>query len=203
MSPTKKVCVLAVVMVLFFIPVMSDSAAGSVHVDNDSVHVTRGFDDRTAGALSITMENRGATDILVNITIGGNYPHTGHVYALRENVAIPYGEHLTVEMSFHIGDPGIYWVNVIVTDALADEGAAPLTQINHIQITVSLSIWSNTWTYIAIVLVIIIVAIAAFIKMRGNPKVEESGAFTAMEEERKAGKSRSGTKREEYKGRRR
>lgn len=197
----KKVCLLAMVMVLFFIPVASGSVAGNVYLHDGDVRVTKGFDDRSAGTLSITMENNGATDVYVNISVGGNYPHVGHVYAVAENVMIPYGESLTVDVSFRIYNPGTYWINVIVTDALADEHVI-LVQSNNIQITVNQSIWSNTWTYIAIIIVIIIVAIGAFIKIRSNPKVEESGAFTAMEEERKAGKKGSGTRREEYKGRR-
>ncbi|MCL2607443.1 MAG: hypothetical protein FWD92_02645 [Methanomassiliicoccaceae archaeon] len=194
----KKVCLLAMVMLLFFIPAASGSAAGSVYMNDNSIRVTSGFDDRSSGTLSIMLENKSATDIIVNVSVEGNYPHPDRVYALRENITVPYDRLLDVAMSFHIGTPGTYWVKVIVTDASSGE---ILSERNNIQIDVGQSIWSNTWTYIAIIIVIIIIAIGAYIKIRGNPKVEESGAFTAMEEERKAGKKGSGTKREEYKGR--
>jgi uncharacterized membrane protein len=62
------------------------------------------------------------------------------------------------------------------------------------------SIWSNVWTYVAIVIVILIVGIAFWLRMRSNPKVDSAGAYTAMEEERKATKSK-GAKKQEYKGR--
>jgi hypothetical protein len=41
-----------------------------------------------------------------------------------------------------------------------------------------------------------------FLRMRSNPRATvESGTFTAMEEERRAGKRRSGAEKEEYRGR--
>jgi len=39
------------------------------------------------------------------------------------------------------------------------------------------------------------------IKMRGTPKADNDGAFTAMEEERKAGRAKANAGKEEYKGR--
>jgi hypothetical protein len=200
MSPMKKVCLLAMVMILFFIPVVSGSVAG-FQLSDGNIRETRGFDDRSAGTLHILLENDSSADIVVNVTVRDNLNHA-HVYAVMNNITVPYTDSVDVGISFQIGTPGQYWIRVDVTDALTGD---PLSEwsTNTIMITVNQSIWSNTWTYIAIIVVIIIVAIGAFIKMRSNPKVEESGAFTAMEEERKAGKKGSGTKREEYKGRRR
>jgi len=197
MTSLKKVSLLALAMIVLIMPViaMSDDASGEVSLYDDDVWVSKGFDDRTNGIISVRLFNAGTDEVAITVSIGNV---EGITYISRDLNLQPE-EVRTETLSFRITEPGTYYLEVIVTgeeDAVTEQNRQTLT------IIVDRSIWSNTWTYVAIIIVIIIVAIAAFIKMRGTPRgADEAGTFTAMEEERKAGKKRSGTDREEYKGR--
>ena len=206
----KRILVLAMVMVALIIPVaaISDDASGQdVFVYNGDINVTRGFDDRNAGTVSVRVSNTAVGSVAVDVYITDlGY----HEYASVKNVSIDGvgmgaeegdSEFKDISLTFQIGSPGDHYLKVVVVEADAAVGSDNLIE-STFSVSVGKSIWSNTWTYVAIVLVVIIVGIGAFIKMRSTPRVPEgAGTFTAMEEERKAEKKRSGAKKEEYKGR--
>ena len=202
MSLLKKVSVLAVIMIALIIPAVaiSGNAVGDVEITGDAK--AGGFNDRTAGTVTVRLYNTSIDLATGDITVSVvRFDEPGAVYA--EKIVSFTGEEtegfMDVSLSFRLDSPGTYYARVIIEGDSAD----PIKYSVPVTIEVGRSIWSSTWTYVAIVLVIIIVAIAVFIKMRGAPKVEDKGTFTAMEEERKAGKGqRSGrTEKEEYKGR--
>ena len=215
----KKVLVLALVMVALIIPVtaLSDDASGDegLFVYNGDVDVTKGFDDRTAGTVSVRISNTAADGVTVDVYIT-DWIDYSIVYADSkkdhpDGISIEGvgsdaddGAFVTkdVSMKFQISSSGEYHLRVVVVEqGMAVDQENMLTG-SIFDLSVGRSIWSNTWTYVAIILVIVIIAIAAFIKMRSTPRVSEgAGTFTAMEEERRAEKKRSGTKKEEYKGR--
>jgi len=208
MSLTKKVLALAIVMVALIIPAvaMSESASGDVKVYNGDINITKNFDDRTAGTVTVRLHNTGLGDMTVDVHIVG-WADFSTVYQSASNIMVAGLDEseisfTDVSLTFLVNTPGHYNVRVIVMehgDVIGEDD--PITQMGF-QFDVSRSIWSNTWTYVAIILVIVVIGIAAFIKMRSNPKLpSEAGTFTAMEEERRAGKQRSRTEKEEYKGR--
>ena len=197
MSLLKKVTVLAVIMAALIIPVaaLSENAAGEASLRDNSVWVSKGFDDRTAGTVTVRVFNTESYPVQVSVSIVDIF--SGATYA-SGNVTVPGNGSADLPLSFKIGAPGTYHVNVMIKGA----DVSPIqNQISNFEITVGRSIWSNTWTYIAIVIVLIIVGIFVFLRMRSAPKVDNAGEFTAMEAERKAGKKTSGAKKEEYKGR--
>jgi hypothetical protein len=214
MTPMKKVLVLALVMVALIIPVtaLSDDASGDegLFVYNGDVNITKGFDDRTAGTVSVRISNTAADGMTADVYIT-DWIDYGRVYASVKNVSIDGvgldaddGAFATkdVSMTFQIGTPGEYHLRVVVVEQGKAVSQENMLTGSIFDISVDKSIWSNTWTYVAIIIVIVIIAIAAFIRMRSTPRVSEgAGTFTAMEEERKAEKKRSGAKKEEYKGR--
>jgi hypothetical protein len=195
MSLAKKLGVLALVAIALLIPAvaLSENAAGKVALDDNSLWVSNGFDDRTDGTITVRIYNDDTVpaDVLVTITD----PVSGHVYVER-TVTVPGEAGKDFGFSFRISSPGTYYLVVEISGA--DVGVESSLGI---YVDVGRSIWSNTWTYVAIVIVIIVILIAGFIRMRGMPKADNAGAFTAMEEERKAGRGRSGAGKEEYKGR--
>ncbi|MCL1984797.1 MAG: hypothetical protein FWG58_05320 [Methanomassiliicoccaceae archaeon] len=207
MSLLKKISVLAVIMIALIIPAaaISGSAAGDVTITGDVK--AGGFDDRTSGTVTVKLYNSGET-ATGNVTVSVvKFDDPEKVYAKR-TVSFTGDETdgmMDVGLSFRVGTPGTYWAVVMIEgdDVLISSEDGPAQDRMTFEFTVGQSIWSSTWTYVAIVIVIIIVAIAVFIRMRGAPKVDDAGTFTAMEEERKAGKGqRSGrTEKEEYKGR--
>ncbi|MCL2142725.1 MAG: hypothetical protein FWH44_00465 [Methanomassiliicoccaceae archaeon] len=199
MSLLKKMCVLAIVAVALLIPAVaiSENASGDAMLYDGSVRQTGGFDDRTNGTISVRVSNSDTSvPVTVNVTIRD--PVSGAVYISGRAVTVPAGyDSRDFGFSFRIGSPGTYHLIV----EISGDDAAEVEFAQSIDIEVGRSIWSNTWTYIAIVIVIIVILIAVFLKMRGAPKADSAGAFTAMEEERKADRKKTGTDREEYKGR--
>jgi len=199
MTMLKKASVLALIMVALIIPVvaLSDNAAGEVGIDKD-IRVVGGFDDRSSGSIVVTLYNDGSTEATVTLFVIGLYADDGRVFAGPLTWKIPAGGIKEDTIKFPCGSTGTHWAKVVVEGDNIDAVRGEMS----FEFTVGRSIWSNTWTYVAIIVVIIIVAIAALIKMRSNPRIPENvGTFTAMEEERKAGKQRSKTEREEYKAR--
>jgi len=202
MSLLGKVTVLTLVMIALIIPAaaMSDDAAGEAELRDGSIWVSNGFDDRNSGTITVRVFNVGLESVSVNVTIKDSV--TGHVYASSTGVNVPApaggadSAAVDVPLSFHMGSPGKVWVDVQIDGDYINTSQS----IMVFEFEVRQSIWSNTWTYVAIILVIIIVGVAVFLKMRGAPKAEDTGTFTAIEEERKAGRKRSADK-EEYKGR--
>jgi len=201
MSLFRKVSVLTLVMIALIIPALaiSDDAAGEAELRDSSIWVSNGFDDRGSGTITVRVFNVGTETVAVKVTIVST--GTDDVYA-TSSVNVPgdtgagFG-YLDVPLSFHIGTPGRYWVDVKIESLSGTVNDAQSIMIFDFE--VRQSIWSNTWTYVAIILVIVIAGIGIFIKMRSTPKVEETGTFTAMEEEKKAGRKSTG--KEEYKGR--
>jgi len=198
MSLAKKIGVLSLVVIALLIPAvaLSENAAGEAKLYDDSVWVSGGFDDRSDGTVTVRIYNSdpNSTEVVL-VTIKD--PVSGHVYINSRSVTLPVGSaYVDTGFSFRIGSPGSYYVIVEIS---GDHVGVEKSQ--GLYIDVGRSIWSNTWTYVAIVILIIVVAIALIIKMRGTPKAENDGAFTAMEEERKAGRTKPSAGKEEYKGR--
>ncbi|MCL2712545.1 MAG: hypothetical protein FWD37_04655 [Methanomassiliicoccaceae archaeon] len=202
MSILKKTFVIAFVMIALLIPVaaLSDSAAGEVKIDGD-INVRGGFDDRTAGTVIVTVHNSDdENDSTISILIV-DLLNEDIKYAEVSGIEVPAGKALDVPIKFRVGSSGTHYAKVIISGDDVDDEA--ITSSLTFSFDVGRSIWSNTTTYIAIVIAILVVVIAVVLKMRSAPKVEEAGAFTAMEEERKAGRAtkRSGADKEEYRGR--
>lgn len=192
----KNVSVFALVMIVLIVPAvaLSENADGSPYLDNGDVSVTREFDDRTAGEITVTVHNANATP-MSNVKVYAKDPLSGRTYDTK-TTDVAAGGSAVVRLSFTVDTPGTYWATVFV-----ENSTGTIIDQMTVSFTVGQSIWSNTMTYVAIVAVIIILIIVAFIKIRSAPKVDNAGAYTAHEEERKAGKKKSGTGKEEYKGR--
>jgi len=202
MSLFRKVSVLTLVMIALIIPVaaLSDDAAGDAELRDGGVWVSGGFNDRSSGTITVRVFNAGADAVSVVVKITGM--GADNVYAASSTVTIPGDpgtgfSYVDVPLSFHVGSTGRHWVDVHIESVYG--GLNESQSVMVFDFEVRQSIWSNTWTYIAIILVIIVAGIGIFIKIRGTPKAEETGSFTAMEEERKASKRSTG--REEYKSR--
>jgi hypothetical protein len=202
MSLFRKVSVLTLVLVALIIPVaaLSEDAAGDAELRDGSVWVSSGFNDRGSGTITVRVFNTGTDFAVVDVKITGM--GTDNVYAIG-TVNVPgdpgsgFG-YEDIQLSFHMGNTGRHWVDVHI-EHVSGSGVNDAQSVMVFDFEVRQSIWSNTWTYIAIILVIVIAGIGLFIKMRGAPKAEDTGSFTAMEEERKASKRSTG--REEYKSR--
>jgi hypothetical protein len=201
MSLVKKAFALALIMAVLVVPAvaLSENADGLM-ITNDT-RVTKNFDDRTAGIITVNLKNDSTADITVDVYIIDQLKKDV-VYASVKGVSIPAGGYVNVELKFTVTVPGEYWGRVMVMNADVPLGQVdPMAQMG-VHFNVDRSIWSNTWTYVAIIFVIVIVGIALFIRMRSNPKApEEAGTFTAMEEKRKEERKRTGTGKKEYKGR--
>ena len=203
MTTVKKLSVLMLAMIALIIPAiaLSDSAAGDVGIYNSGdIHVTD-FNDRGSGTVTLMLYNNDSVNdeiVTVRIVEMGN---ESRVFGSAK-VTVPADTAVTgfeVKVTISTGSQGHFWAKAIVTGDAVNE---PMSQ-TPFEFSVGRSIWSNTSTYIAIIAVVIIVGIALFLKMRNAPKPDETGyTFTEMEEDRKAGKGRTGAKREEYKGRR-
>jgi hypothetical protein len=204
MSLQKKALVLALAMVALIIPLLAVSgiAAAAGELDNSSISA-HGFDNRSSGTVTVKVLNGEATERTVNVYITEwsisndvtTWDASKNNFASATVTFTEEDESKTVSLGFRNDSVGTHQARVIVTDT---EGNI-LTQMGF-DYTVGRSIWSNTWTYVAIVIVILVIVIAAWLRMRGNPKVDSAGAYTAMEEERRASRSK-GAKKEEYKGR--
>jgi hypothetical protein len=202
MRSLKKTAVVAFVMIALLIPVLAicDNAAGEAELRTDSVWVSGGFNDRTDGTITVRVFNINAGD---ELTVTINNIFTGNMFggATRTIVATDADESrgfVDIGVSFRIGDPGKYFASIVVT---GDNVSETRNEINTFNFEVGRSIWSSIWTYVAIIVVIIIIGIVLLLRMRAAPKVEHSGAFTAMEEERQVKRKSSSAKKEEYKGR--
>ena len=200
MTTVKKLSVLMLAMIALIIPAiaLSDSAAGSVGIYNSGdIHVTD-FNDRGTGTVTMMLYNNGTNDekVTVSIVETGN---ESRVFG-SATVTVPADTSgFEVKITISTGSQGHFWAKAIVTGTAVNE---PISQ-TPFDFSVGRSIWSNTSTYIAIIAVVIIIGIALFLRMRSAPKPEGTEyTFTEMEEDRKAGKGRTGAKREEYKGRR-
>ncbi|MDR0791086.1 MAG: hypothetical protein LBE47_00930 [Methanomassiliicoccaceae archaeon] len=191
----KKAFVLMIAMVALMIPVLalseSAAAADEKWLDNTSIHA-RGFNDRSDGTVTVKVYNVGLLAREVTVYVGErDNPDSRYASAV---IQFQDGEEYKfVDLRFRMGS-GTHYATVFVTDS----AGAELWRMSF-DFDSGRSIWSNTWTYVAIILVIVIIGIAAFLKMRGAPKVDNAGAYTAMEEERRATKKSAG--RQEYKGR--
>jgi hypothetical protein len=206
MSSMKKVSVLMFAVLILAVPIMlSENAEGDILLPANGIHAS-GFDDRSDGTLTVRVINDTSSAVTVNVLVfadNGSVDNLGRLLAANNNIEMGANETRVIILSFNLGSEGTHHVRVVVYDAsLADNDDRTAGVLNQqgVEIYVGLSIWSNTWTYIAMVLVIIVAAVALLIRMRSNPRIPEAaGTFTAMEEERKAGKRSSG--RERYKGR--
>jgi len=201
MSLFRKVSVLTLVMIALIIPAaaLSQDAAGEAELRDGSIWVSDGFDDRSSGAITVRVFNTGVEPVVVNVKITGMGSDNEYATGTLTVPGDPGSGsgYADIRLSFQIGSPGRHWVDVHIEGAY---GVVNDSQsVMGFEFEVRQSIWSNTLTYVAIILVIVVAGIGIFIRIRGTPKVEETGTFTAMEEERKAGKR--GTGREEYKSR--
>jgi hypothetical protein len=205
MSVQKKVLVLALAVIALIIPVimMSGAAVADKELDLTSIS-TRGFDNRSPGTVSVKVINELADARTVNVYVTDwNIPLDATTWGASNNNLVSASvkfvlgdESKVVNLDFRNDSVGTHHARVIVTDA---DGVI-LSQMIF-SYTVDRSIWSSMWTYAAIVIVIIIVGIAFWLRMRGNPKVDTAGAYTAMEEERRVNRTTKSSKKEEYKGR--
>jgi hypothetical protein len=203
MTVPKKMLVLAFAMVALLIPVtaLSDNASGEVMIDGD-IDVRGGFDDRSAGRIIVTIYNDSAASVTVDLTIISTFPNDGKVFAKETGIEIPANTAVNVPLKFTVGSVGTHWAKAVIEGDGVDPEAIQSSM--SFSFDVGRSIWSNTATYVAIVIVILVIVVAVILKMRGAPKAEDTGVFTAMEEERRAGRTpskRTGADKEEYKGR--
>jgi len=198
MSLMKKVSVLVLVMIALIMPVvaLTDNAAGAVNI-NSNVQAS-GFDDMTEGTVTFRVHNSGADSVTVNIRIV-NLENESKVY-YTSSVTVPGEGSTLVTARFTVNSVGSYYGLIKITGEGIDPDA-PASSMSF-PFSVDRSIWSNPSTYLVIIAVIAIAAVGIFIKMRSTPKAPvETGTFTAMEEERKAGKAKTGTGKERYRGR--
>jgi len=198
MSLMKKSSVLMLVMIALIVPAvaLTDNAAGAVNLNSEVQ--AGGFDDRGAGSVTFRVHNTGEDSVVVNITIV-DLENQGTVY-YTSSVTVPGEGSTLVTARFTVGSAGSYYGLIKISGEGIDP-AAPTSSMSF-HFTVDRSMWSNTGTYLVIIAVIAIAGIGIFIKMRSTPKAPvDTGTFTAMEEERKAGRKETGTGKERYKGR--
>jgi len=203
MKSLKKVGVLALIMVALIIPAVAvcGNASGETGLYDDGVWVSGGFNDRSTGSITVRATGDITDGDVLTATITDLF--SGHVFATRTITVVESDEergYIDIVLSFRIGSPGKYFAIVELTGTNVSE---KFNTVSTFSFDVGKSIWSNTWTYVAIIIVIILIAIVLILRMRASPKVEDTGAFTAMEEERqeKRKSSSKGAKKETYKGR--
>jgi len=201
MRSLKRIAVVALIMAALIIPVIaiSESASGAAELRDESITVSGGFSDRSNGTVTVNVFAITEGDS-VTVTVSDLFSKATYATATRTATeAEEEAGYMKFVLSFRIGTPGTYHAAVVIT---GDDVNEARSQDNTLVIEVGKSIWSSIWTYVAIIVVIIIIGIVVLIRMRAVPKVDNSGAFTAMEEERQVKrKSSPGAKKEEYKGR--
>jgi len=201
MKPLMKTAVVAFAMIALLIPVLAicDNAAGEAELRTDSVSVAGG-NDRSASTVNVRVFGVAEGE---TVTVSVYELFDGHLFGSASRTATAADEErgfFDIGVSFRVGT-GTYFAYVVIT---GDNVSETRNQISTVSFEVGRSIWSNVLTYVAIIAVIIIIAIVVLLRMRAQPKVDNAGAFTAMEEERQVKKKSSSSqsaKKEEYKGR--
>ena len=202
MKSLKKVGVLALIMVALIIPAVAvcGNASGETALYDDGVWVSGGFNDRSNGTITVRATGDITDGDVLTVTIKDLF--SGNVYAARTITVAESDEergYIDIGLSFRVGTPGKYFAIVELTGTNVSE---EFSTVSTLSFDVGRSIWSSTWTYVAIIVVIILVGIVLFLRMRAAPKVDSGGAFTAMEEERQEKrKSSKSARKETYKGR--
>ncbi|MDR0334360.1 MAG: hypothetical protein LBH69_00520 [Methanomassiliicoccaceae archaeon] len=201
MKSLKKIGVLALIMIALIIPAVAiaENVSGDkAAIYDESVRVTGGFNDRSTGTITVKVIGEIIEGDELTITI--TELKTGNLFGTTTIIVTEADElrgFVNISVSFRIGNPGTYFGVVSLTGTDVHE---TYNIDSTLRFDVGKSLWSSIWTYVAIILVVVIIAIVIFMRMRALPKVENTGAFTAMEEERRVKKG-SSAKKETYKSR--
>lgn len=197
-----KKSILAIVLIaMIAVPIISiysvddaDAATGDKYLFMDTGTLTHGgFDSRTEGTVSITIENN--TDINAKVSVYVTYQYNDNPISSVNDILIPIGGEEKVDLKFMIDSQGTkdltIWAKSETPEANFFKGVAT-EEINYnFSINVKQSIWSNWGTYVAIILIVAIVGIAVFIKYRNAPKAEQTTTFTELEDLKRSKRGQS------------
>jgi|GEM_PF-1193283 len=199
---SKKIVALALVLSFLVLPLAfaGSSSAADLQFDNSQSRVGS-FTQGSSGSVTVFLQN--TTDSPISATVYVAFPNSDSPRLAQTQVTVPGNDAdgnpgvAEVSLSFRIDSPGTHWVRVWATYMAEDPSnpgsyvETPLLVPEILEIHVNSSIWSNTSTYIAIVVVILVVAVAVyFLKIRNPSKKNDvaAGTFTAMESRRLAKK---------------
>jgi uncharacterized membrane protein len=202
MTSLKKIAVLAFITVALIVPALaiSKDVSGEAKLWDGGIWVSNSFSDRSDGTITVRMVDVVDGDVItVKITDLAENMFPGATRTVTVTEADEERGYINIDVTFRMGTPGHYRAQVIVT---GDNVIAPPYNQKSFEFDVGKSIWSSVWTYVAIIVVIVIIGIVLLIRMRGAPKVDHAGAFTALEEERVEKKRTTSAKKEQYKSRR-
>ncbi|MDY0293387.1 MAG: hypothetical protein RBQ77_02290 [Candidatus Methanomethylophilaceae archaeon] len=182
-SYTKFMTVAAILaIVLVSATAMAPSGDADVEITSDA-RVVSGFDNMTAGTISVSYTNTGSDPVTVEFyatyTSGGDRLAEG-------TISIPAGETVEGTLTFLINSAGAHYITVFASATNPDgsEALFPHGDRTSLLVDVGSSAWSQWTTYLAIVVVVLLIVIGVWLRMRNAPKVEADTTFTEMEEKK-------------------
>ncbi len=198
-----KKSILAIVLIaIIAVPIISIYGADDVDAATDDKYLFMdtgtltfgGFDSRTEGTVSITIENNTDVEAIVNVYVTYQQ-HKDNILGSMNEIVITAGELEKVDLKFMIDSQGTkdltIWAKSETSEVNFFKGVATDEVGHNFSIYVEQSIWSNWGTYVAIILIVAIVGIAVFIKYRNVPKAEQITTFTELENLKKSKRSQS------------
>ncbi len=202
----KLLAVLAVfALALVPLALVAESSDAEITYSED-VKVTQGFDNMSAGRLTVEYENTGSEELTLKIVVTDKM--SKKVLAETEAKIAAGSEDSAatqkVDISFQIGVAGTYNIEVSTTATDPSGNVVDFTagsKTSTILLEVSLSAWSKWTTYVIIIIVVIAIGVAVWFKIRSAPKSESTTTFTELEERKnEASAPAVSSSKREYKG---
>lgn len=185
------IAVLALGLLIAPFMATDSSAAGEVGFEKDA-QVNGGFSDMGGGSITVFLYNQ--TDSVKKVTIVVK-EGTGIKATSTVDIPAKAGDKdgkLETDVGLSFGSPGMKTVNIYLYNGEATSGI-PLASEEGVSIDVSHSIWKDTTTYLMIIAVIIVIAVALYIKSRGNPLKKSKKEEVSFAELNRARSERRGS----------
>lgn len=152
---------------------------------------TGDFNSRNTSDIKITISNGTEDEVTVDVWVTYQDATDQSIEGAlgRDNIKIDPEDKGTAVISIGFGSEGDKLLRIHAKSDDVDfisignvEGVASY----NFSIYVHQSIWSNTITYVAIILIIVVVAVAIYLRQRSAPKAEPQMTFTELEEMRRS-----------------
>lgn len=184
MNHKKTLIALAVIMMAIVPASMMMSDESDAKVDFGDIWGS-GFTTSGPGTLNVVLTSTEYDDIVgIDVIVTENGVERG-----RTTVTVPANDSITAEVRFSLDGAGTHYLRVTCEppDTFPPgPNGQPINYIDGISVEVTVSIWSNTTTYLALIVVAILVVIAVYLRMRSAPVTKPKMTFTELEKQKAA-----------------
>lgn len=185
-------------MIALAITLMALIPAGMLMSDESDARVDfgdvwgSGFTTNGDGTLHVTLNSTEYIEIEMTITVTEGNRELKSIEvtipaATDENPTVKY----VAEVSFRLDGEGTHQLRVTCEPSHYFTPSGQPINYYDVNVDVTVSIWSNTTTYIAIIVVALLIVIAVYLKIRSTPITKPKMTFTELERQKAVGKEES------------